>query len=240
MLDRMTQQTGPGKSWQDWLTEWIAPCDAEGPGLLSASSGLMAIAAVYLYFTGYIFSLFYFRAFGVSLDSLDFSGQYFLVQAFWVFRKPLGCLLFSTIMVIAYGFASGKIRREILLATLVAAFPALFFTSYHIARQNALDKRLNPESSIRIQFKEPAKADHPEPAAALPDPNAAPPAPTSAAVLHQLNESDPPDLHMLIETKDRIIVFNQPPNVLHTPDLPMVYVYTFLRSEIEWSVNSTN
>ena len=240
MLDRMAEQTGPRKTWNDWVTEWIAPGAGESPSLLSASSGLMAIAAVYLYFTGYIFSLFYFRAFGVSLDSLDFSSQYFLVQAFWVFRKPLGWLLFAAIIAIAYGFATGKIRREILLATLIAAFPALFFTSYHIARQDALDKRLKPESSIRIQFKEPAKADRTEPAAALPAPNAAPPSPTSAAILHQLNESDPPDLHMLIETKDRIIVFYQPPNVLQTPDLPMVYVYTFLRSEIEWSVNSTN
>jgi hypothetical protein len=238
----MTEPSGPGRTWKDWIPDWIAPSAGDTSSLLAASTGLMAIAAVYLYFTGYVFSLFYFRAFGVSVDSLDLSSQYYLVEAFWVFRRWLGWLVFSAIIAIVYGFATGHIRREILLATLIAAFPALFFTSYYIARLDATYERTNPESAIHLQFKEPRNAAA-APTAIVPTtpaPDAPQPVPTTPEALHQFNQSDPPDLHMLIETKDRIIVFNQPPNVLKTKDLPTVYVYTFLRSDIDWSVNSAN
>jgi hypothetical protein len=238
MLDAMTEPGKPSATAQDWIARWIAPGAGEVPSLLASSSGIMAIAAVYLYFTGYIFSLFYFRAFGVSLDSLDFSGQYFLVQSFWVFRKPLGWLLLAAIVAVAYGFAAGKIRREILLAVLILAFPALFFTSYYLARQNAVFKRLNPETVIHLQFK---KGDQDGPADAA---SATPPATgitntiTPDQTLRQLNDSNPPELHMLIETKDRIVVFHQPASIL--PDEPpMVHVYTVLRSDLAWSLNST-
>lgn len=213
--------------WLERVRGAVRPRAGETPGLLSASTGLMAIVGVYLYFTGYIFSFFYYKAFGVPMESLDLSSQYFLIMAFTVFRTMRGLVLFAALVGIAFGYATGKIRMGLLLVVLIGAFPALFFMSYHVARVVAVEERSKPESYIQFQFKKPESA-----MVASPSGDAG-----STDELMTLSKSG--ELHTLSETKDRIVVFYQPPSLIPN-EVPAVEVYTLLRSDLAWSVVTAN
>lgn len=59
-------------------------------GLLAASSGLLAIGTVYLYFVGFLYSYFFFQQFGVGLESLDLSTTYYLIHSYSALNTPIG------------------------------------------------------------------------------------------------------------------------------------------------------
>ena len=81
------------------------------PNLLAVSGGIIAIATAYLYFIGFIYSYFFFGRFGVSLESLDLSSQYYLVHSYSVLGTALGTVVGGFLVVIIYLGALGKLKR---------------------------------------------------------------------------------------------------------------------------------
>ncbi len=100
------------ESWSERVRRTIAPAAGESPSLLGASSGIIAVSAIYLYFAGYIFSYFYYQAFGVTLESLDLSPQYYFIRAFTVFQTFAGILLLCVLVAIAYAYAARRSAED--------------------------------------------------------------------------------------------------------------------------------
>ena len=225
--------SSPGLSsrpgWWERVREVIAPTPGESKSLLAVATGVMSIAAVYLYFTGYMFALFYYRGFGVTLESLDVSTQYFFVSSYTVFRTAPGIVVFCVMALIVFGYASGFLRQWLLVGCLIGAFPLLFHTSYGVARRDVADKRGHPEAFVKFRFKaEDAKGG----AEKVKDGG------FSSQELTELGDQE--QLFLLLETKDRIIVFHQPASSFMPAGVtPPVEVYTLLRSDLKWSVVTT-
>lgn len=219
----------PG-GWLGWLRRAVVPEAKDGPGLLSIASGVISIAAVYLYFAGYIYCLFYYRGFGVTLESLDLSTQYFFVHSYPVLSTSWGLALLIAFGLVVYGFAAGLVRRWLLVVWMIGAFPAIYYISYAAARQEVASKRAAPTSFVRFRFK----SDDAKSAAADGGGNG------EFSTQELVKMSDAGELFLLLETKDRIVVFYQPPSPL--PGLALtsaVQVYTLLRSDLKWAVVTT-
>jgi hypothetical protein len=138
------------------------PLTGEATSLLSASTAVMSVSAVYLCFAGYIFSFFYYRAFGVTLESLDVPAQYYFVHAYTVLESTPGLLLLTGIVLTVSGYSAGKIRRGILLVTLTAAFPLLFFVGNRVAQETSDSVRSNTKIAIvKFKFKDDARKSPP-------------------------------------------------------------------------------
>jgi hypothetical protein len=187
--------------------------------LLAVSGGIIAVATAYLYFTGFIYSYFFFDRFGVSLESLDLSSQYFIVHSYTTLATPLGMVVGGLLVVFIYICALGKLKRWVLVATLLVTFPILFWLSYWTAVSASQDLRRHPGIAIQLKFK------------------GAETALAQAALTSQAPPIEGQDhLWLLFESKDHVVVFAQPvdaklPGVLLPAD-----VYTVLRSDLQWSV----
>lgn len=217
--------------WTGRLRRAVVPETKDGPGLLSIASGVISIAAIYLYFAGYIYCLFYYRGFGVTLESLDLSTQYFFVHSYPVLSTGWGLGLLIAFALVVYGFAAGLLRRWVLLVWMIGAFPAIYYISYGTAREEVASKRASPTSFVRFRFKsDDAKATSGDGGTGNGE--------FSTEQVVKLGDAG--QLFLLLETKDRIVVFYQPPSPL--PGLALtsaVQVYTLLRSDLKWVVVTT-
>ena len=213
------------QSWSERARGMIAPATGESPTLLASASGIIAIVALYLYFAGYVFSYFYYQTFGVTLESLDVSTQYYFVRSFTVFQSAAGVVLLCVVAGIAYGYAIRRIGRAVLLVTLIIAFPLVYHLSAHIGEREAQYKRNHPRAIVRFRFK---GAEKTKPVDAASDSD-------SDSKNELLRLGDAEELHLLLETKDRVVVFYQPHNSF-SAGTSALKVYTVLRSELDWSV----
>jgi hypothetical protein len=217
--------------WLNRLRRAVVPETTDGPGLLAIASGVISIAAIYLYFAGYIYCLFYYRGFGVTLESLDLSTQYFFVHSYPVLSTVWGLALLIAFGLAVYGFAAGLLRRWVLLVWMIGAFPAIYYISYGAAREAVASKRANPTSFVRFRFKD---DDAKKSVADGGTGNG------EFSTQQVVKLGDAGQLFLLLETKDRVVVFYQPPSPL--PGLALtsaVQVYTLLRSDLKWVVVTT-
>jgi hypothetical protein len=198
------------------------PEESRASNLLAVSGGIIAIATAYLYFVGFIYSYFFFDRFGVSLESLGLSSQYYLVHSYSVLGTAWGTAVGAVLVVIIYIGALGKLRPWVLVATLLSTFPILFWLSYRTAVSAAENLRRHPVIEIQFKFKS-GEAAETQPALS-----------NKALAVTPIGEQS--HLWLLFESGDRLLVFAQPvdanlPGVLVPAD-----VYTVSRSDIQWSV----
>lgn len=196
------------------------------PNPVAASAAVISIFGVYVYFAGWVYTYFYYKDFGVSLTSFDIPVQYFFVHSYTVLASRSGIALVCALLVVAYLYAARKLRRLGLILTMVAAFPALFVTAKSVAHAESQETRTNPKLPVRLAFKDPAAATLS--LAAVSRDSAAPPAPDIFA----LNASE--RLHLLLETKDRVVVFYQPAPIGGAQSV--MYVFSITRSDLAWSM----
>jgi len=226
------------KVWA-WLRGTMAPEPGATPNLFAASSAVLGVSAVYLYFTGYIFCYaYYYWGFGVTLESLDLSPQFYFVRAYTVLATVRGALLICGLVLIIVAYVGGKLRRGLVLLALAAAFPGLYYVSKHVAEREFNVTFCTPTNTIQFQFKEPDKAAAKDPAAAkdaavasaattTDDPNKL----TKARLMEMGDEGK---LSLLLETKDRIVIYKIP-HCSRKRGMPEAQVYTILRGDLNFT-----
>lgn len=232
------------------LRGFLVPKPGQTPSLFQASATVFSISAVYLYFAGYLFCYFYYSiGFGITLESLDLSTQFYLMRAYTCLGSFDGaCFLLVMLLVIA-AYLRGTLRTSVTLLAMLAAFPVLFYISLHRARTEHTASFCSPARTIQFRFKEPSgKAS--DSAAAGPEATAAAAAgnvqptnahfPRLATTREQLMAlGQAGQLSLLLETKDRIVVFRNPdchpPGAADTFVEPQPEVYTVLRSDLDFS-----
>jgi hypothetical protein len=232
------------------LRSWFVPRNNESAGLLAASSGIIAIAAIYLYFCGYIYSWAFYDRFGVSLESLDLPSQYYPMHSYLVLMTVPGAMVFGATAMLAYVYAHGWVKRWFLLLALILALPALAMVSLRVAREKQALERQRPTTYVQFRFKH-EDAQSPLKSASMPDgvdqkviktnthmDTAASPRSDDNPLEQLANKNE---LHLLVETKDRLVLYYQPPPIPLLPDvLPAMQVYTVLRENLAWSMVVTN
>jgi hypothetical protein len=234
------------------LRGFVVPQPGQTPNLFQASATVFSIAAVYLYFAGYLFCYFYyFGNFGVTLESLDLSTQFYLMRAYTCLGSSVGvCFLLVMLLIIA-AYLRGRLRTSITLLAMLAAFPALFYISSHRAWTEYQEKICNPANTIEFRFKEKSekapqatvsKATAPDAAAKTETGNSQPqneppPDVVNPQELMALEQGD--KLSLLLETKDRLVVYRKsschPFGDAGPFVQPQAEVYTLLRSDLEFS-----
>jgi len=222
----------------------LVPKPGQTPSLFQASATVFSIAAVYLYFAGYLFCYFYYSiGFGVTLESLDLSTQFYLMRAYTCLGSFDGaCFLLVMLLVIA-AYLRGTLCTSVTLLAMLAAFPVLFYISLHRARTEHTASFCSPARTIQFRFKEPEKASASEATATAaagdsqPQNPLFPRAATTRQQLVALGQTG--QLSLLLETKDRIVVFRKPdchpPGDVSTLIEPTPEVYTLLRSDLDFS-----
>jgi hypothetical protein len=222
------------------LRSFLAPGPGQVPNLFAASATVLSISTVYLYFSGYIFSYFYYgEGFGVTLESLDLSPQFYFMRSYTCLRTPGGICLVILLLVVINIYLRGGLRAGPVLLAMLAVFPVLFYISYHTAWTERQENFCRPSSTIQFRFKEPAtktpvRASQAE-AVTGPDPFGSDRVTGQELVeLGQQNE-----LSLLLETKDRLVVFKKPNCYLlgaGSPRIPpAAHIYTVLRSDLEFT-----
>jgi hypothetical protein len=109
------------------------------------------------------------------------------------------------------------VRTGAVLVVMLAAFPGLFYVSRNVGRSERTREFCHPASIVDFQFKETASKE-----------------PTTE--LQQLNQAG--KLALLLETKDRIVVFKAPQcrsAATNTDVAPSSHVFTVLRSDLRYS-----
>ena len=212
------------------LKRWLGPSAGETPSLFAASATILSLASIYLYFAGYIFAFFYYGyGFGVTLESLDLSTQYYFMQSYKGLATPIGVLLIAAVIVAVVAYISGRVNRGVMLLVLIGTFPALLAVSgRHEAVKREVAERCHPGlPAIRLHFKTStaSKADA-----------------AGAVASDMANEAlakagEDGKLFLLLETKDRIVFFEVGDcSVLGDKNPPSLDVYTVLRADLEFSM----
>jgi hypothetical protein len=247
------------------IKDLFAPKPGESLGLFQASTTIVSIAAIYIYFAGYVYCYaFYFGGYAVTLESLDLSAQFYMVRAFTALNNWEGICLVVVVLAAIMGYLGRKVPTWLTVLVMIAAFPALFHVSYATATRNARLNLCVPQNEVRLHFKESqkkdsaasGKSDQPR-AAETGEPDteksaAHAPAPTHA-VLDELagigkdSASTRDDLvalgeqgglALILETKDRIILIRKPRCDLDK-DPPIqqtaAHVYTLSRSDLDFT-----
>lgn len=142
------------------LKDFFVPTSGKTPGLFQASTTIVSISAVYLYFAGYVYCYtYYYRYYAVTLESLDLSAQFYMMRAFTALNNALGICIVLVVLATVAAYLSGRVRASIVVLVMIAAFPGLYHVSYDTAMNNAVHNICMPRNSIRLRFKEPAKKD---------------------------------------------------------------------------------
>jgi hypothetical protein len=122
---------------------------------------------------------------------------------------------------------------------MLVVFPALFYISYHTAWKERQENFCRPSSTIQFRFKEPGTktavpADQTGIAAVADSFN---PDRVTSQELVKLGHQN--ELSLLLETKDRLIIFKKPNCYLlgdGSPRIPpAAHIYTVLRSDLEFT-----
>jgi hypothetical protein len=204
------------------------------PNLLTAAPAIISVVVAYLYFAGWVFDYFYYGDFGVGLLSFDMPFQYFIVSSYTVFSSTPGAVFMSILLLILFLYATKWLSRLVLVASLIITFPILFLTARAVAHRVAEDVRVSPKTIVHISFKNPEAAGN----SAI-DSGVRPTASrANAATIPKLLDLDKEEqLHLLVETKDRIVVYYQPASIV-ADVLSNVYIYSIMRSDLQWSMVS--
>ncbi len=225
----------------DRLRTLFAPAPGQTPNLFAASATVLSISAIYLYFAGYIFSYFYYyKGFGVTLESLDLSPQFYFMRAYTCLQTFGGLCLVLLLLLVITSYMGGRLRPGFTLVSMLAAFPLLFYIGHRTASSERDANFCSPSSTIRFRFKEPAPktsptGEHAENNNAAADAYSADRA--TPAELVKLGQQDA--LSLLLETRDRLVLFKKPNCYMLGAGGPRIppaaHVYTVLRSDVQFT-----
>jgi hypothetical protein len=231
-------------TWKDRVRSAVRPPEGESPNLFAASSAVFSISAVYLYFAGYVFSYFYYyKGFGVTLESLDLSPQFYFMRAYTVFESVAGVCLIAVMIFFLLVYMGGKLRRGLLLLMLLAAFPVLFHLSEYQGEKEQIRSLCNADNTIQFQYKEGSEKGA-QPATKPATTPVAVPAPSEisdsgSTVLNKQQlaaMANDGKLSLLLETKDRLVLFKIPKSCDSPFGAPQAQVYTVLRSDLNFTI----
>ncbi len=179
-----------------------------GVSSLSALKDIIAPLAVYAYFGGWIYAYYFYSSFGVRLYSLDIPAYYFIAYSFSVFYTVLGFIFIA----MTGAAAAGLSQRPVALAL---CFLVLFVGDFYVARReginSAYDQRFstNDHERVILTFKQGAE---------------------NSNLVDLRSNNDANRLRLLTETKDRIILFYQPPKI--GKSIPLLMVYDLSKSDL--------
>ncbi len=199
------------------------------PKLLGSSAAIRFRSSVFTFISPgiWVFVYFYDEDFGVSLASLDVPFEFILVHAYTVLSSSMGVAIAIILIATLYIYAAKRIPALLMFAALVLIFPALFWDARHEAHNESRRVRMHPETVVHWIFKKPELAKY-HASAGTSDGTGASPGAFDISALESAEK-----LHLLFETKDRIVVYYQPASIV-TADLPAVYIYSVSRSDLEW------
>ena len=175
--------------------------------LLPEGIGLLTLAAAYSYFAGWVYAYYFYDSFGMRLQTLELPYQYFFAYSYPVFsswRALVAIGFFAGVCWICTRSGRGRIG---FIAAFVALFPVLFVAARRTATLGALDERNHPTNTISLSFRDPACL------RGLPELEKA----------SRISDG----MHLLLDTKERIIVFYQPTPI--AGQTTAVYVFS-----IQW------
>jgi hypothetical protein len=182
------------------------------------------IVAIYLYFTGWVYAYFvYQNHFGVSFSSLEIPVYYFFVYsytvidyAFLLLSSYLGSdpialpavLVFLALnLVFILQSIQANAYKYVLILILISVFPLTFYLARNTAIDVAIKMRTGQARKIEFVLKKDSRQTFPR---------------------NFLTANKKGNLRLLIQTKERFIVFHQPPGLL----LTSANVYDVPRSEV--------
>lgn len=210
-----------GSQWAHWFIE----PDPASSNLLTASTGLLAIATVYLYFIGFIYSYFFFQQFGIHLESLDLSTTYYLVHSYSVLNTIAGAAFFAFFVSSIYLAVVLRMRLWFTLVILLLPFPVFFRVSFMDAVKNADQTRKHPETPVSFSLKAP-------PGGTSDNNQFVQTSDGGRHTIEQLGESG--KLWLLFETKDKVIIFFQPTSAKISDAILPADVFTVSISDTRW------
>ncbi|HEY6445363.1 MAG TPA: hypothetical protein VIY53_02815 [Acidobacteriaceae bacterium] len=200
----------------------------------------------------------------MTLESLDLSPQFYFLRSYNGLKSPAGLALVGVLTLIMFAYLGRKVRGGIMLVAMLAAFPVLFGVSRAAARHELLLRFCRPSGRIQFALRDDllkdaaetsadndqsAKSNAAAPAAApkteaamagarpAQNPAALPSDAKTPQALQALSQAG--RLALLLETKDRIIVFAIPNCYPLGPKgpkmVPAAHVYTLLRSDLKFT-----
>jgi hypothetical protein len=176
-------------------------------GLFAALKDVLPVLAIYSYFAGWIYAFAFYKAFRVPVSSLDIPFQYFFMYSFSALATwKGGLILLGTIVVVSWL----RNHRIIMAATACVLFALLFGVAFAQGTGDAtLQRHTTANDRIVLAFKQDAAK------SLQPD---------------LVTNNDAERLRLLTETKDRILVFYQPPAI--GTDFPPALVYDVAKSDV--------
>lgn len=159
--------------------------------LISAITKATLLPAVYLYFTGFLYSYFYHKKLGISLRSFGEPAHAYLVYSFTVFwAHPWLSVLLCIMAAILVKFVRRSGRTGSLALTLIAFFPICYELALFTANRDALLLRAGRYGNrVRLSFRSTATATLPA---------------------NFLAQNDRGDLVLLADTEKQIFLLYQP------------------------------
>ncbi|MGA2739747.1 MAG: hypothetical protein ABSG65_20185 [Bryobacteraceae bacterium] len=197
------------------------------PGLLGAAAAALSVVGVYDYFTGWVYAYFYYKDFGVSLLSLDMPLQYFFTYSYTVVNTGRGATLIVVLLGAVYMYAVKRLGISGLIGLLIVAFPLLFLAARSVSHIESARTRTLRAIPVRLLFKNPEQARFAKAADKAT-------ASTSLSDPELLDVNKRGNLNLLLETRDRLIVFYQPSSL--GGSMPEAYVFSLMRSDLQWSM----
>jgi hypothetical protein len=201
----------------------LQPGRGRVPDLLAPLAAIISVVAAYLWFVGWVYAYFFYKDFGVGLISVDTPLQYFAVYSYTVLSAKSGIIVVLMVLLLFCLYDAGILPRALLIALLILALPVLRYRAEAIAHTDSQRLRGHPETIMRLAFKDPAAA------------NTGAGRGEAISIPQLLTLEATEQLHLLVETKDRVVMYYQPAAVAPNAQ-SAAYIYTVMRSDLQWSM----
>src|SRR5713101_2011383 len=147
---------GARATWWSRLKEAAA---VEAPGWWSFTA-VMALLAVYAYFTGWVYLYYFFRHFGLSLAVMEIPREHIYVHAYSVLSQEAGIVLVAVALLLTLAIVCVRRLRWLTVPFLLALVPMCCElasgTADYVAR--ALRDGRRDEPKVQFVFKDQAEA----------------------------------------------------------------------------------
>lgn len=171
--------------------------------LLSLLRNIIFFFAIYFYFTGWLYTYYFFNHFGISLNSVDIPFFYFFVYSYSVIINWIWILIIIIFTIfIFYLFTSvckfkkvfnfkwiPNLNKWIFIVVLILFFQLFFYLAKEEANKKARDIRIGYAKAITLVFKEDATKFYPK---------------------EFIDANNNGKLRLITQTKDRYFVLYQP------------------------------
>jgi hypothetical protein len=171
---------------------------------------LAVLLGIYCYFTGWIYTYYYYQHFGISMGSVDMPVYYLFVYSYSVLNTTWGMVLVVVTLALAGAVVRFGERQWMLAPLLILLFPSLFLVARYQAVEDAWGLRTRDGKRVVFEFKDDCQH--------------------SAALVGQNSLRQ---LKLLTQTKERYFVLHQsqliPGTETPTGELPYGMVYDIPR-----------